>query len=207
VLEPIRAALSVAGVPPDTDEVAGITWLVRERERLLPFQSEVATLQQRVTTLEGELERLRPLTTEIDQARTQRSELERLRPLADEVMRLRPLATEVEELRPLRERVRELERSAEDGVQYRKDLIADALAEGVRAYGPTFAQETYRPILETAGLDVIKRMRDDWRRMADQQFAGGRHTVDGTDGDEPQGDGQQQRTQRVTTIPDAAYVA
>ncbi|MGD9892665.1 MAG: hypothetical protein AB7R89_06130 [Dehalococcoidia bacterium] len=84
--------------------------------------------------------------------------IEALTRLLDEADRLRPLA--------------------DDGRAYRADLISAALAEGVRAYGDGFAQETYRAVLESSTLDVIKRMRDDWQAVGDKQFPGGRQTVE-----------------------------
>lgn len=78
--------------------------------------------------------------------------------LVNEVIRLRPLA--------------------DDGRTYREDLIGQALAEGVRALGSGFSEETYRGILAAAPLDTIKRMRDDWKAVGDARFPGGRVTVD-----------------------------
>lgn len=79
------------------------------------------------------------------------------------------LEAEIERLCPL----------ADDGRQYREDLVTQALAEGVRAHGQEFREETYRGILESANLDTIKAMRDDWAAVAAKRFPGGRQTVDG----------------------------
>lgn len=96
--------------------------------------------------------------------------------LVGEVIRLRPLA--------------------DDGRTYRTDLVTAALAEGVRAYGDDFAEETYRPVLEAAPLSTVKRMRDDWQKQGDARLPKGRQTVDETP-----------RAQRPTQrqVPDAAY--
>ena len=59
----------------------------------------------------------------------------------------------------LRAKVAELEPQAKDGAQYRTDLIAEALGEGVRAYGDKFAKDTYEKLLRVVTLDVIKQMR------------------------------------------------
>jgi hypothetical protein len=99
--------------------------------------------------------------------------------LADEVARLRPLA--------------------DDGAAYRGDLIAEALAEGVRAFGAGFAQETYKGVLAGATLDTIKRMKEDWRAVGDKLFPGGRLTQDGA-GDSP-------RATTTQSVPDAAFAA
>ncbi|MGN6814410.1 MAG: hypothetical protein ACTHMP_26385, partial [Thermomicrobiales bacterium] len=68
---------------------------------------------------------------------------------------------------------------ADDGRQYRTDLVTEALEEGVRALGEGFAAETYKGMLETAPLETIKRMRDDWRAVGDKRFPGGRQTTEG----------------------------
>lgn len=63
---------------------------------------------------------------------------------------------------------------ADEGRAYRSDLVTAALAEGVRAYGDSFSQETYRTILEGAGLEAVKRMTADWKTIGDARFVGGR---------------------------------
>lgn len=104
---------------------------------------------------------------------------------------IRQLAEEVERLRPL----------ADDGRTYRSDLIEEALAEGVRANGDEFAEETYRGILERADIATIKRMRDDWKRLGDKRFPGGSGTVpeDETPASE--------QTREPNLVPDEAYRA
>lgn len=79
---------------------------------------------------------------------------------ADVPEQVRWLAGEVERLRPL----------ADDGVAYRNDLVEEALAEGVRAHGEEFAQESYRGILESSSIETIKCMRDDWKAVGDARF-------------------------------------
>ncbi len=111
-----------------------------------------------------------------------------VRELQDELKRLRPLEAEAKRLQPL----------ADDGKRYREDLIAEALAEGVRAQGENFAAETYRSILVSAPLDAVKRMRDDWRVVGDRRFPGGRQSAEG-DGQSP--------TKTNRAVPDAAYQA
>ncbi len=104
------------------------------------------------------------------------------------------LLRELTRLRPL----------ADDGRAYRSDLVSDALAEGVRAHGNEFAADTYRPILESAPLDTLKRMRDDWKRQGDLLFKGGRITQDG-DG-KPAGTEQDRRAAEHMP-PNAAFAA
>lgn len=86
----------------------------------------------------------------------------------DDLKRLRPLEEEVTRLRPL----------ADEGRQYRADLVKDTLAEGARAYGAAFAEATYSALLESAPLETVKRMRDDWKAIGDKNFPGGRVTQD-----------------------------
>lgn len=107
---------------------------------------------------------------------------------------IRQLTQENARLRPL----------ADVGRAYRADLIADAIREGVRARGEHFAAEEYRAILEglpqnEAGLNAIKRFRDDWRSDGDKVFPGGRQT---TDTHEPRPAPPAPRA-----IPDAAFAA
>lgn len=70
-------------------------------------------------------------------------------------------------------RLNELRPLAEDGRAYRQALVDEALAEGVRALGAGFDADLYRGILAGAGLEQVKRMRDDWRAVGDRMFAGG----------------------------------
>lgn len=99
---------------------------------------------------------------------------------------VRWLITENARLRPL----------ADDGVRYRTDLIAAALAEGVRAHGEGFNQETYRGLLEHASLDAIVRMAADWKAIGDKRFTNGRLIED----EQPQ---KQEQPRRV--VPTAAH--
>ena len=105
-------------------------------------------------------------------------------PEADLVGVVTGLTAEVEQLRSageqvaaLQAQVAELAPRAADGQQYRADLMADALAEGVRALGDKFDAEIYGNMLETAPLATIKRMRDDWRSQGDERFQPGRKSV------------------------------
>jgi len=84
---------------------------------------------------------------------------------------IRDLGAEVARLRPL----------ADDGRAYRADLIEETLAEGVRAQGERFPAETYRALLERAGLDHIKQVRDTLKEAGDKRLPGGRQTIDSHD--------------------------
>lgn len=114
----------------------------------------------------------------------------------------RETATEADALAAadkLAKRVAELEPRAADGDTYRNDLVSEALAEGVRAYGNDFDTETYEATLRGSPLKVIKRMAADWKAVGDSRFAGGRQTTDGGQAVDEQG----QRSH----MPDAAFVA
>lgn len=100
----------------------------------------------------------------------------------------------------LASRVKNLEPQAADGRAYRTDLIATALAEGVRAHGNDFDKPTYEAMLTNAPLATIKRMAADWQKTADAVLPAGRHTVDDDQTPAPQ-------TKTVSRVPDAAYAA
>lgn len=104
-----------------------------------------------------------------------------------------------EKLAAAEAKIAELEPRAKEGQQYRTDLIAEALAEGVRALGDKFDTGTYKRTLEALDLDAIKRMRDDWRRVGDSRFPGGRAS---TNEGEPAPSGEKRRTNR---LPDKAF--
>lgn len=88
------------------------------------------------------------------------------------------LTVENARLEPFEARCAELAPLADEGRQYRADLVASALAEGARAYGPEFSEETYRALLEAAPLETVKRMAADWKTAGDALFPGGRKTRD-----------------------------
>lgn len=95
-------------------------------------------------------------------------------------------------------RFKEIEPLAEDGKQYREDLIKEALVEGVRAQGNDFDKELYESTLNGASLAVIKRMKTDWQRIADKIIPAGRTSVDSDERQEPV-------RVKPNLIPDSAY--
>lgn len=109
------------------------------------------------------------------------------------------LVTGIEQMRSRLEtatqRIKELEPQAADGSQYRADLVQEALAEGVRAQGDGFDHELYAQTLRSAPLQLVKRMRDDWKRLADALLPSGRTSVDQ----------DRQVAKPVSVIPDEAY--
>lgn len=104
------------------------------------------------------------------------------------------------ELTELRAKVQQLEPQAKDGEQYRSDLIAEALAEGVRALGANFKPETYQEIMRGAPLAIIKQMRADWAVVGNANFPGGRSTVDNSEAPQPE---EKQQPRRM--VPESAY--
>ncbi len=106
--------------------------------------------------------------------------------------------TATTEAETLRAKVAELEPQAKDGAQYRTDLIAEALGEGVRAYGDKFAKETYEKLLRSVTLDVIKQMKTDWQTLGNERFKGGRQTLDNS-----QAPGKDKAP--TATVPDVAF--
>ena len=84
-----------------------------------------------------------------------------------------PDGTVVEAAEWAAETIKELRMLADDGRRYRADLIDEALAEGARGMGKQFSPDLYRTLLDGATVPQIKSLRDQWRTMGDNQFAGG----------------------------------
>lgn len=95
-------------------------------------------------------------------------------------------AAELARLRPL----------ADDGRTYRTGLVDAAIAEGIRAHGAEFPEETYRATLGSMPLDMVKRMTADWKAIGDSKLPAGRQTVDTT---------EQTPLPAKRQAPDAAY--
>lgn len=77
----------------------------------------------------------------------------------------------------LAKRLQTVEPQAAEGIQYRKDLVEQALAEGVRAQGNEFDRALYETTLNASPLPVVKRMLADWKKVADAGLPAGRSTV------------------------------
>lgn len=202
VLAELRGLLIGAGVANPNDLVGSVQALIGRagRERVLDADLTAEREARRsLETTQGQLEQvfrqIREVVADIAVPEGA-SVVEAIRVLHSN---FRQAEADVQRLTPL----------ADDGRQYRTDMVNEALLEGVRAYGAEFAEATYRGVLEAANLDTIKRMRDDWRRIAEKQFAPGRVTTDG--GAAEQADAQQQReTQQQpaatkSDVPDAAF--
>lgn len=117
------------------------------------------------------------------------------------------LAAVTEEVATLQARVKELEPQAAEGKQYREDLIADALKQGVRAKGDGFDQTRYETLLRSPSstLESIKLLRDDWAVEGNTRFPGGRSSAEThertNEGNPPDATGK--RT--VSLVPETAH--
>lgn len=94
----------------------------------------------------------------------------------------------------------------EEGKTYRNDLVTDAMTQGARAIGKGFAEATYRGLLETAPLETVKRMRDDWKAQADAEIPTGRTTESEEDAATVKAE-TAERGNGTSRRPDAAYRA
>ena len=79
----------------------------------------------------------------------------------------------VKVIRALAEKVVELTPLAKDGVAYRKDLITDAIKQGIRAKGDAFRTDYYKDMFKRLTIEDIKVMRDDWQADGDLRLTGG----------------------------------
>ncbi len=183
---------------------AGVRTLLAERGRTLPLVSEVATLRP----LADEVTRLRAQAEAAASLPDLRAEVERLRPLAQEVLDLRPLRDEVARLTPLAAELETSRGTIADGVLYRADLIADAIAQGARALGNDFNEALYRRVLEAPSLDlaVIKQMRADWKTQGDARYPATPQTSQGETPPETTSAPTPPNGSRPAA-PDAAYAA
>lgn len=116
------------------------------------------------------------------------------------VLAVRSACDELATLRPSEQDLVTLRALADEGRQYRADLVTSALTEGRRALGDAFADASYRALLEHAPLETVKRMRADWRAIADKTFPGGRSTVSSDESVTP-------ITARARQAPPSAYRA
>ena len=100
------------------------------------------------------------------------------------------------QLEESRAEVARLQPLADQGRAYREELINRAVAEGVRALGEKFPEETYRAMLANAPLEHVRQVKETFAVQAAVRFPGGRQTQDAPDGDED-------KPQRETPV--AAY--
>lgn len=109
---------------------------------------------------------------------------------------VRSLITEITRLREIEASVAGIRKMADDGKAYREDLIAETLAEGVRAHGKDFKQEEEKGMLESLPIAAIKRMRDSYKAIGDKLLPGGRATTD----EEGKGDPPPPATRKAESI-------
>ena len=108
-----------------------------------------------------------------------------------------------EELRST-EKITELLEAADHGRQYKKDLIDQALEEGVRAQGNDFDKEHWENYLGSqSDLKVIRDTIDSFRKMADAKLKAGRKTKDGEE--PPEGDEHPGEMELSTGLPPEAF--
>lgn len=183
--------------------------LTPETARILEVKYRIKLPGKQVWTGIGDKRAMadKPEQNELDQVRAILAEVEApgepaegVRWLVDQVAELNlhiaGLERQDERIAELEAEVTRLQPLADEGNAYRADLIEQALAEGVRAMGNQFPEETYRGMLAEASLEHIKRIRDSFAEQARAIFNGGRQSVDQIQ--EPP-----QRTEPET--PDLAY--
>lgn len=86
------------------------------------------------------------------------------------VMAVRKLGDALVELR---RQNAELAKDADLGKRYRKDVVGQAIAEGVRAHGANFKQEQFRAMLETLTVEQVELQRDAWKEIAERALRQG----------------------------------
>lgn len=201
VVEQLRGLLIGAGVPNPNDLLGSVQHLISAAGRATGMEQELtdvrgarANLEQTQAQLEYAHRQIRELVSDVAVPEGA-SVLEAVRVLHSQ---FRAAQADVARLTPL----------ADDGRAYRSDLVSEALLEGVRAYGADFAEDTYRGVLEAASLDTVKRMRDDWRRIADRQFVPGRVTTDAPVAEQApasESRDQAQPAAKKSDVPNEAY--
>jgi hypothetical protein len=144
---------------PDARAIAVVGISPQEAESMNPPTTKEPTAEERTNQDSSLLEtQTRQLAEVISEAPKDKPIVEQVRFLNDEVKRLRPLA--------------------DDGTAYRASLIEEAHAEGVRAHGTEYAKETYQAVFVASPIETIRKMRDDFARIAKEKFPGGRKTKD-----------------------------
>lgn len=78
----------------------------------------------------------------------------------------------------LADRIAELAPLAEDGRAFRASLIADALTDGVRAFGNAFDRTDSEALLTSLPIARIMQFRTAWRAIGDAALPGGRVSSD-----------------------------
>lgn len=84
--------------------------------------------------------------------------------------------TVVEQVRWLIGENARLVTQADEGKQYRSNLIDEAITEGVRALGNNFPADTYRKMFEGATIEMIRSLKVQWQGQADALAPEGRRT-------------------------------
>src|SRR5260221_795028 len=79
------------------------------------------------------------------------------------------IRTEIDRLKPF-------EKQAEEGRKLRALLVADACKEGIRALGDSFDKDSQTATMAELSIDAVSMLRDNWKAIADKNFAGKRRT-------------------------------
>lgn len=149
-----------------------------------------ADLPKQEDTMPNEADPLAPVRAVLTEARIDAADpAKAVRSLVGDVQRLRPLETALQgrcqEGESPEAALNRICAQAEDGATYRADLVTEAIAEGVRAYGTDFAEADERADLERSSIAAIKRRLAQWKVVGDQTLTGGRRTVEGDERERP----------------------
>lgn len=133
---------------------------------------------QEAQVLEGRYRVALPVTRSFPVAKEREMEVEQDLIKIRTLLKLKDEESIIQGIEALQQRVKELEPQAEEGRQYRVDLIKTALEEGVRAQGNEFDSALYEENLGRSSIAVIKRFTADWKKVADEKLKGGRASTE-----------------------------
>lgn len=159
-------------------EINGERTMTMDEETTEFVEQEIVETETAVdAAVEGEsVEAERAVLTEVRQAAAE-SPAPRDASPAEAVRWLsRQLAQATQERDAAQQEVARLQPLADQGTAYRRQMIEETVAEGVRAMGDAFPEETYRAMLENAPLEHVRQVRDTFAGQAKARFPGGRQT-------------------------------
>lgn len=186
---------NAAGVMISADETNGERTMTLEEETIIEETVDVET--NSATAESDEVAKAeRALLTNVCQAAAESPAPRDVTPAEAVRWLSEQLAQVTQERDAARQEVTRLQPLADQGRAYRAHLIEEAVAEGVRAMGEAFPEETYRAMLADASLEHIEQMRDAFGAKAAERFPGGRQTHE-----EPE------KAPVRNTVPLAAYGA
>lgn len=170
------ATITFSGQP----EGNGERTMTMDEETTEVVEQEVVGTEAAVGVAGGDAaaEAERALLTEVRQATAESPAPRDASPAAAVRWLSQQLVQATQERDAAQQEVARLQPLADQGRVYREDLIAQAVAEGVRAMGEAFPEETYRAMLENAPLEHVRQVRDTFAEQAKARFPGGRQTSD-----------------------------